>query len=44
MIETTPPVDTRADEDMKALCLVIRQGLLLIVAWIEKRYNLRRTG
>ena len=28
------------DDDMKAFLLVVRQALLLICAWIEKRYDL----
>jgi hypothetical protein len=41
--DSTIPAAPAQEDDMKALCLVIRQGLLLIVAWIERRYNLRRT-
>lgn len=29
-------------DDLREFLLVLRQGLLLIVAWIEKRYGLKR--
>lgn len=27
-------------DDLKEFCIVLRQALLMIVRWIEKRYNL----
>ena len=30
------------DNDMKAFLLVVRRALLMICAWIENRYNLRK--
>jgi hypothetical protein len=39
---TTP--DMQAQDDLKAFLIVLRQGLLLICAWIEKRYGLKPRG
>jgi len=30
------------NDDMKAFLLVVRRALLMICAWIENRYNLKR--
>jgi hypothetical protein len=30
-------------DDFRAFCIVLRQALLQIVAWIERRYDLRRS-
>lgn len=39
---TTPQMpETRSDADLKAFLLVLRQALLMIIAWIEKRYGLK---
>jgi hypothetical protein len=35
--------DTTAKEDLKSFLLVLRQALLMIVRWIEKKYNLEKT-
>jgi len=29
-------------DDLREFLLVLRQGLLLIVSWIERRYGLKR--
>lgn len=35
---TTAPATAEADE-MKAFLLVVRQALLLVVRWIERKYH-----
>jgi hypothetical protein len=30
-------------DELREFLIVLRQGLLLIVSWIEKRYELKRT-
>lgn len=38
---TTAPQPTETTE-MREFALVVRQALLLIVGWVERRYRLRR--
>lgn len=38
---TTPPATTQPDE-LREFMLVLRQALLMVVAWIERRYGLAR--
>lgn len=33
-----------SNDDLRQFMLVLRQALLTIVAWIEKRYGLRRSS
>lgn len=37
---TTPP--TTGPDELREFMLIIRQALLMIVAWIERRYGLAR--
>lgn len=37
---TTPP--TTQPDEMREFMLMLRQALLMIVAWIERRYRLER--
>ncbi len=37
----TTPTTTQPDE-MREFMLVLRQALLMVVAWIERRYRLER--
>ncbi len=32
------------DEDLREFMLVLRQALLMIVRWIEKRYHMEASG
>lgn len=37
---TTPP--TTQPDELRDFMLVLRQALLMVVAWIERRYHLER--
>jgi hypothetical protein len=39
--ETPPPLTPRED-DMKEFLMAVRQALLQLVGWIERRYGLER--
>lgn len=40
MAEPEQATQPQSSDDMREFMLVIRQALLLIVGWIERRYNL----
>jgi hypothetical protein len=42
MLNPAPQPRTKEHDELREFMIVLRQGLLLIVTWIERRYGLER--